>query len=111
MRIGGKGQNVAHGRVIFCLGERNFVSELFGHIQYEGPSGNRFKAEEIRKKAKNETRGEVIGGKTLRSSLTSQCGFVVQVLLSQHLLRGAGMAASARHTLFTDGPPPEWGQN
>lgn len=55
--------------------------------------------------------GEVIG-KTLRSSLMSQCGFVVQVLLSRHLLRRAGMAASsARHTLVTCGPPPEWGQN
>lgn len=92
MRIGGKGQNVAHGRVIFCLGECNF--ELFGHIQYEGPSGNRFKAEEIRKKAKNETVSEVIDGQNLRSSVTSQCSFVVQVLLSQHLLRRAGMAAS-----------------
>lgn len=92
MRIGGKGQNVAHGRVIFCLGESNF--ELFGHIQYEGPSGNRVKAEEIRKKAKNETVSEVTDGQNLRSSVTSQCSFVVQVLLSQHLLRRAGMAAS-----------------
>lgn len=92
MRIGGKGQNVARGRVIFCLGESNF--ELFGHIQYEGPSGNRVKAEEIRKKAKNETVRGVTDGQNLRSSVTSQGSSVVQALLSQHLLRRAGMAAS-----------------
>lgn len=109
--MGVKGQKVAHGRVIFCFGGCNFVSELFDHIQYEGPSGNRFKTEEIRKKAKKETAGEVTDGKELRSSLMSQCGLVGQVLPSQHLPRRAGMAASpARHTLVTDGPPPEWGQ-